>query len=247
MSQIRYRHVLLVDPDYTTFAGMHGGGIAYRSGAIYVADSRNGAKKLQVFPLGRLRMVPEEHRPRFHGYAYILKQEGVVELPVIPSFLSYDSDRKQFLTGTFRRCQGKHTALESCREHGNARLAWFRPDDVGPDSPACGPFFCHMQGAGSSRDEVTGRDILWITSSWGRRNPSLLHIMNTDIDDSLKTGDAAIDHYRKLIYPPGLEDIHVASGSENVWFLTEFGPHEGKASNHRVVFAVKRQEIMPLR
>lgn len=247
MSRVRYRHVLLVDPGYRTFTDMHGGGIAYRSGSIYVADSREGAKKLRVFPLAKLKKVPEEHRSRFHGYAYILQQDGVVELPVIPSFLSYDPTREQFLTGTFRRCQGKHTARESCREHGDARLAWFRLDDVGPDSPAFGQFFCHMQGAGSFRDEVTGRDILWITSSWGRRNPSLLHIMNTDIDAGLKTGDADIDHYRKVIYPPGLEDIHVASTSENVWFLTEFGPHEGKAANHRVVFAVKRREIMPTR
>jgi hypothetical protein len=222
---------------------MHGGGLVYRAGMIHVPDSRSGEQKIRVFPLDSLQFVPKSMRSHYHNYAYILVQKREYSVPVTPSFLSMDWDRNQYLTGKFKECTGKHSSNSNCRNHQSAQLCWIDAEREVADSPACGPFFCNMQGAASAKNPESKKDVLWIACSYGRARSSLLHVVELNRDHKTMEGIKLVGH-RQLKFPPGLEDLHVSKTSDNLWLLTEFGPHEG-IGNNRVVFAIKRSSFLP--
>ena len=255
MDDINYRHVLLVDKSYETYGplsctkdickAMHAGGLVYRKGKFHVPDSRNGSKYVRVFDIKNIQEVPQSDRSRFKNYRYILKESYKYSVPIVPSFMSYDWDRDQILVGRFYKCPGQKGPSEktSCSLSPKNQLTWYSIGEVNRNSPYCTPFISEMQGAGSMRYKNTADRILLIATSYGRSNKSHLHVMRTNKEKCYKEGfDIKSD--RILNYPPGLEDIHVALTSQNVWMLTEFGPHEG-SSNNRVVFAVKKEHLQP--
>lgn len=243
MNSIKYRHVLLVDEDYDTFKGMHAGGLVFRNGELHVPDSRKGTKKIYVFSTDSIKFVPKSDRRRFYNYAYILNRESSYDVPIKPSFLSYDWDRDQVLVGSFNKCSSPHTDTPACLLNSKNRLAWYTIDRVSRDSPSCAPFFSEMQGAGSAINPYSENHVLWVASSYGRFNRSHLHITNINAESCYDRG-FGLTNYRTITYPPGLEDMHVSLTSDNIWMLTEFGPHEG-SSNNRVVFATKKEKLMP--
>ena len=215
MNSIKYRHVLLVDEAYNTFHGMHAGGLVYRKGKLHVPDTRIGMKKIHVFSIDSIKAVPEDDREFFYNYAYILERNSSYDVSITPSFMSYDWSRDQFVIGTFNENQAKS-------------LQWYTAPYK--EKKTGGPFYKKMQGAASENGN------LWIACSYGRKNKSQLYYGNYtpgDIPD--------LSRFKELHYPPGLENIHISLTSDNIWMLTEFGPHEG-SSNNRIVFATKKDK-----
>jgi hypothetical protein len=243
MSQVKYRHILLVDENLNTFEDMHAGGLVYRKGKLHVPDSRAGAKKIYVFDIESIKLVPVNDRSKFYNYKYILIRESSYDVPIKPSFLSFDWDRDQILVGSFYQCSDRHKDTPDCILSAQNRLAWYSIGQVNSNSPFCAPFFSEMQGAASAKDPNSDQQILWIASSLGKSNPSHLHIMRKNSGACFQSG-LNISDYRKIDYPPGLEDMHISLSSNNIWMLTEFGPHEG-SRNNRVVFATRKERLMP--
>ena len=240
-NSVRYRNILLVDEEGNTFKGMHAGGLVYRHGDFHVPDSRDKRGRIHVFPASGIKVVPVADRDKFFGYAYILESASSYEVPIKPSFLSFDWEQDKFLVGSFEKCSKKHRDTADCLMRSDNRLAWYTLGDVDENSPSCAPFFGEMQGAASG---LTSRGhTLWVASSYGRCNDSHLHIANFS-PGHCNSPDREISNLRVLTYPPGLEDLHLSQTSEDLWMLTEFGPHEGQ-KNNRVVFAVQRRELLP--
>ena len=135
--------------------------------------------------------------------------------------MSYDWSRDQFVLGTFNK-----TLADS--------LQWYSASYN--EKKTSGPFYAKMQGAASDHGN------LWIASSHGgkKENRSVLHFgkyIPGNVPD--------LSQFKKLHYPPGLEDIHISLTSDNIWMLTEFGPHGGLSLNNRIVFATKKDKLMP--
>jgi hypothetical protein len=257
MGSVKYRHVLLVDQDYETYKPLscnrekcntlHAGGLVYKSGEFHVPDSRDGSKVVRVFSLDDIQEVPTSDRQNFHNYRYILKEKSQYSVPIVPSFMSYDWDHDQVLVGRFNKCsgQGGHSDKTHCSLSPNNQLAWYSIGNVNQGSEFCSPFISEMQGAGSMQYKNTSDRLLLISSSYGYGGGknSHLHIMRLTGEGCYNSG-MDIKSNRVVTYPAGLEDIHIAKTSPNVWMLTEFGPHEG-SGNNRVVFAVKREYLQP--
>lgn len=255
MNSIHYRHVLLVNSANETFANMHAGGlVVYQNKELHVPDSRSKTDlgwKIHVFSIDAIKNIsPDE----IHGYSYILQRKSFYYVPIKPSFLSYDWSRQQVVVGSCYECSSSHIAScqnATCRNNTQNRLAWYTVGQVNGSSPSSAPFFSEMQGVASDNG------VLWTTSSYGRNNYSHLHIANFDVDTC--NGDNAEFTYEALVYPPGLEDMHISLPSDannynpNIWMLTEFGPNEGGykdatgtyQKNNRIVFATKKNYLMP--
>jgi hypothetical protein len=265
-----YRHVLLVDENYNTFSGMHAGGLAYYKGLIHVPDSRSGTKKVYTFSTKSIQAVPSEDQNRFYNYGYILARSGSYDVPITPSFLSFDWNREQILLGTFYQCSSVHQDTPDCLSNSNNRLTWYTVGTASGSTPYCSPFFSEMQGAvadvlplasagsrpsssnnsNSSISSSGGGEVLWTVSSYGSGNPSHLHIasLNLETSDTCSGTTDLAKTYRVVEYPPGLEDMHIPERSsafaDYVWMLTEFGSGDG-TGNVRTVFATKKTDIAP--
>jgi hypothetical protein len=218
MTDISYRHVLLVDKKLATFKGMHAGGLAYLGGKLHVPDSRS-VRKVHVFSLASIFDVPKADK-RFYNYAYILPNESTYAVSIKPSFISIDRDSDRILIGTFDRKNPQPLTWESLTS-----------GKVIPDRPF--PFYKEMQGA------VSMNERLWISCSFGRVKKSTLHYgkyLPGEVPD--------LEPFERQRYPAGLEDLYLSEDSQDLWMLTEFGPLCSPFSN-RTVFAVKRDELMP--
>lgn len=240
-----YRHVLLVDENYATFEGLHAGGLAVspQDGHLHVPDSRSGSKRVYTFDVNDILYVPSEDREQFYNYVYILVRKGSYDVPITPSFMSYDWDNAQILLGTFYQCSSYHTDSGECLSASNNRLAWYSVGEANATTPSCSPFFSEMQGAASGNDPASsnGQRLLWTTSSYGSGHESHLHITRLD-PDACTAADDAVDttDSRTVVYPPGLEDMHIWGDEGNyygyLWMQTEFGANDG-SNNVRTVFA----------
>ena len=251
-STVTYRHVLLVDEQLNTFPSMHAGGLASaEDGLIHVPDSRSGTKKVYTFAISSVLSIPSEDRSQFYDYAYIMPRQASYDVPITPSFLSYDWTRNKMLVGTFYQCSDYHKDTEECLSDSNTRLAWYDADTVQSNSPSCQPFFSEMQGAHSSTENSSL--VLWSSSSYGSGHESHLHVTTLDSDQcdssssSLATGVRS-ETFRTIVYPPGLEDLHRSGPSSRyfsyLWMVTEFGSKDG-TGNSRRVFATEVQALLP--
>jgi len=227
MSSIKYRHVLLVDKNYKTFKGTHAGGLAIHNNKLYVPETTDGKKVINVFRMNAIEKVPASAQADFYDYGYVLRLAYSHRVSVTPSFLSYDRTRKQFLTGVFDKT--RESPLQWYPQPVKMRTRYLVPPGK---VKTCGPFFKKMQGAASENG------ILWVASSYGRGSSSNLRVGR--YTPGVAPGNSK---FRRFSYLPGLEDIHI-SKSGNIWLLTEFGPHEGLLNN-RIVFATKKRFLMP--
>lgn len=251
-STVSYRHVLLVDEQLNTFPSMHAGGLASADdGLIHVPDSRSGTKKVYTFATSSILYIPSEDRGQFYDYAYIMPRVASYDVPITPSFLSFDWMRNKMLVGTFYQCSDYHKDTEECLSDTHNRLAWYDSDTVQSTSPSCQPFFSEMQGALSSTENSSF--VLWSSSSYGSGHESHLHVTTLDndqCDDSFSSSSSPVASktYRTIVYPPGLEDLHRSGPSSRysafLWMLTEFGSKDG-AGNSRRVFATEVEVLMP--
>jgi hypothetical protein len=246
---VTYRHVLLVDENFNTFPNMHAGGLACTGDELlHVPDSRSGTKKIYTFSTSEILYIPSEDRGQFYDYAYVMQRVGSYDVPITPSFLSYDWTRSKMLVGTFYQCSDYHKDTEDCLNDTHTQLSWYTVGDVDSHSPSCQPFFSEMQGAASSKENSSF--VLWSSSSYGSGHESHLHIstLPTDQCDASSPGGTQQYMYRTVVYPPGLEDLSSsAPGSmyaEYLWMLTEFGSKDG-SGNTRRVFAVKVESLLP--
>lgn len=210
MQLIKYTHVLLIDETGRTFNNMHAGGLAFHNGRLHVPDTRNNQWLVHVFPMESLKVIPENDRRGLFGFKYFWVRESSYSVPITPSFMSYDYSRNKFLIGSFHKKKTKH-------------LLW--QDPASQSTFIKNLNFKKMQGA------VSKANRLWISTSYGQFRNSALH--EGEINSE---GKAKLSNFRKIQLPPGLEDLHISSTSENIWTLTEFGPHEG--FNNRVVFSI---------
>lgn len=247
---LMYRHILLVDEDFNTFPGLHGGGVVFEgSDTIHVPDSRGGNKKIFTFSTDKIYSVPEEERDKFYNYAYIMVRVSSYDVPITPSFLSYDWNKQQILLGTFYQCDSVHTDTDACLSNTNNRLTWYGVNESAIINDYCTPFFSEMQGAGSSKNPKTSEDILWTTSSYGSGHSSHLHINSIPSNMVCNTNTKpSVLGYRVIEYPPGLEDMYITSPDSQhpdmVWIITEFGTNDG-TGNKRTVFATPILDILP--
>ena len=208
---------------------------------------------LVVFDITQFLKVPDEDLATFHNYGYILVKQSTYKVPIKPYFMSYDYSRKKTLVGTFRGCAGSSTSAHSdsieCVLHSGNKLAWFKGKNVNENSSYCAPYFSEMQGAASMAHPVTDRDILWTAQSYGRSKHSDLHIMYHDSKNCFDRGKG-LTHFRKITYPPGLEDIFVDGDKHDslLWMLTEFGGNEDGSlgSNNRYVFGTRVNQLFPV-
>lgn len=252
MDAISYRHILLVDEEFNTFEGMHGGGLAYSAECecIHVPDSRSGTKQVYTFSINNILYIPESDRGSFYDYTYVLPRQSSYDVPITPSFMSFDHDRNQIVLGTFYQCSSYHIDSEECLSMTNNQLTWYSIGDVDGETAACAPLFSEMQGAasGASFDNTTHTQILWTSSSYGSGHDSHLHISSVDVDQCL-AGTPYNSTVRTVIYPPGLEDMFltqstVATTPTYLWMLTEFGTKDG-SGNFRAVFSTDVTNILP--
>lgn len=273
-SENNYRHILLLDQEGNTFydAGyegdkgtMHAGGIALVNGKLHVADSRGAHRVIRVFDINK----SQKRTPKILNYEYVLVEEYNYKAPIKPSFMSYDKDRNQILMGTF--------AKSPSADNPNL-MTWFTP----PTASEVASFnqttnqidvyrlpnkYKKIQGMVASKD-ATGKQILWLSTSYGARNRSNFYKFNVNIDASTTTYQADASHTlttensKSSKYPPGLEDLYLAQ-SNNLWLLTEFAYAEGyyaplsystaaaKAEitktkkTRRGVFCIKKTDILP--
>jgi len=238
---VKYRHVLLLDKNYKPLKNMHAGGLVYRKGELHVPDTRTVPYSVRVFSINEIEEPPRDiQNKEFYNYRYVLREKRSYKVPLKPSFMSFDWDKNLVLTGTFVKCKDYHSDAETCRKKVNNKLSWYRIGEADNPVKTCGPYFSEMQGSGVFRNTVSGRRTLIIASSYGDSKASHIHLM----DMGMNICDESFDHnseYKTISYPPGLEDVHVSLNSKNIWFLTEFGPHEGR--NNRAVFAIDRNHL----
>ncbi len=129
------------------------------------------------------------------------------------SFLSYDWLRGEFVGGKFHRTDRTQGRLNRFTKEG------FLTENLHTVETK-------MQGATSFGSNI------WIARSYGKGNES-------EIVSACEDPMAGMGRYNKAryTYPPGLEDLHASFSSNNLWMLTEFGPHEREGpdgeSNHR--------------
>mmetsp|Transcript_1620 Transcript_1620/g.2570 ORF Transcript_1620/g.2570 Transcript_1620/m.2570 type:complete len:354 (-) Transcript_1620:233-1294(-) len=248
INNILYRHVLLVDEDYRTFEGMHGGGLFAVDDLIHVPDSRSGTKKVYTFSINSVLYIPENDRERFYNYVYIIPRTSSYDVPITPSFLSYDWDRNQALVGTFYKCSDYHVDSPECLADMHNTLVWYDIGMVNASTPSCAPFFSEMQGAVSSVEASDPENILlWSTSSYGSGHKSHLHSVRLP-SDACNDGTLSIENYSFVQYPPGLEDMHIPAPrsvyTNYMWMLTEFGANDG-TGNSRTVFVTNVKYLLP--
>lgn len=226
MSSVKYRHVLLVTANDDVFSGMHAGGIHAKGDTLYVADSRS-PYRIRKFDLSR---IVDLNSQSYLGYRYLLRESGSFKVVTKPSFLSFDWTRNKFITGSFANSEAHDVSGGESKDAG-AKLHWFGTSSEASDANLQhSNFYPQMQGA------VSENNYLWSTHSYGRSNRSHLHV------DCYSPGDST-GYKRRWSYPPGLEDMHRSLTSDNLWMLTEFGPHE--AGNNRIVFATDSDLLKP--
>lgn len=271
MDNIQYRHVLLVAKntgegnEYLPFYDkgkkdhkgvMHAGGIVALNGKLHVADSRKDHRCIRVFDLNTIIKLPEEKA--IHKYSYILAEEYAYKSPIKPSFISYDNDRKKILMGAFNE--------DPSTEKPNL-FTWFTPPaskaeviDFDKKASDIDVFrlpnkYKKIQGMVAAKE--AGKQIFWLSTSFGRDNRSNFYKMNVG-DMPTEPNIATVSNSKSYKYPPGLEDAYLSS-KNNLWMLTEFAYEEGsylplddkdgfslnKKDTRRVVFAVAKSNILP--
>jgi hypothetical protein len=264
MDNIKYRHILLVKKDgssYATFydkgkdgdsGTMHAGGIAIIGKKLHAADSRKGHRCVRVFDLDKIKELADDKTIK--KYKYVLVEEYSYKVPITPSFLSYDQDKSKILIGKFNETPS------DCKPN---YIAWIKPpapQNVVEHNKNIGKILVHIlpkkykkiQGISATLDD-NKKQVLWLSTSYGRGNRSNFYQLHLDAFDNAPTVSATSSSSSKK-YPSGLEGTHLSSSSE-LWLLTEFpydygsytstGPSKGSEPTRRVVFAIPQSKILP--
>jgi hypothetical protein len=239
MDKIKYRHILLVDSNNQTFENLHAGGLVLKNGILHVPDSRSSNNYvIHTFDINKFVQVdPTE----YYNYQYILRSNGCYSVPIKPSFMSFDWTKNKIVLGSFNKCKDYHSDKVECVISHQNRIMWYENSLTDVEDNFCSPFLSEMQGV-ASMNKDSDDQIIWISCSYGRNHESHLHIIEANTSNC-KIKDVSFKKNRIIEYPPGLEDLHLAKTSDNLWLLTEFGPHEG--NNNRIVFAIKKNKIKP--
>jgi hypothetical protein len=227
-SELRYRHVVLVEPapdgDRRVFRSItsHAGGLATRGNLIYSAETGYGVRvfdSTRIFKV-RTRAQVEDHygmQPVAFGYQYVMPQVAKYKLDQDGTRFSFcsmdrtDPEQPMLLTGNYHSSSASY-------DNPPPTLAWW------------------ILAAG----EITGRRRLVNTGLRNRTQGAIARGDNVWLSRSGGTprlfagppGDL-----EAFSWPHGCEDLHL-SLSGNLWCLTEH-------PNERIVFAVKLADYMP--
>lgn len=262
MTNIKYRHVLLVQKDkdgkHKTFYDsgkegdkgvMHAGGIAVIGKKLHVADSRKGHRCIRVFDLDKIKKLDVFKLK----YEFVLEEEYSYKVPITPSYMSYDQGKKEILIGKFNETPS------DCKPN---YIAWIKPPtskNVPTHNNNIGKILIHIlpkkykkiQGASSTM--YNGKQILWLSTSYGRNSRSNFYKLYLDDKFNAPTFSTTSSSTSKK-YPPGFEGTHLSTSSE-LWMLTEFpydygeyistSSKKGDQPTRRVVFAIPQSQILP--
>ena len=234
MDAIKYRHVLLVQPDDSgnVFKPivMHAGGIAWYDDLLYVVDSQvEGYNSIRVFDTTKFVPAQRDDSKNQCGiingkilafnYRAILPQVKKFDVPYYPlSFISisHQNNKPYLITGSFSKCSENKTLRWWDFLSDSEKLILEKEEEFEMEK---------TQGALGLDNER------WFSRSWGRNNDGSLKIMNLD------SGREVIQKW-----PKGVEDLHYVpkpTTGDNLWCLSEF-------SNNRIVFAIKLEKYRTL-
>lgn len=245
-SKPRYRHILLTDADGNTLhdkaikegdvtssanndpqvsvkaSTMHAGGIVVINKKLHVADSRKAYRCIRVFDLDKIHKITGKTAMEegYGNYRYILQEEYQYEVPITPSFMSYDRDKDKILIGKFNQSPSKDAPN---------LFTWINP--VHTAGETIGAYTIHrlpnkykkIQGIAAKKYGKTQK--LYLSTSYGKGNRSNFYELTIDKLNK-KPKSATIDFDPSTKYPPGLEDTYISTKSE-LWMLTEFYYKEG--------------------
>lgn len=240
-ADVRYRHVLLVEPHLGRSGRVelrpvpvHAGGIVWHRDHVYVAGTRRGLVScrlddvMRVPPGGELdRVGVEDDAVHAFGYRYVLPVGSGYDAGTVPgheplrySFLSlaHRGDDPELVVGEYGKAA---TTTRLSRFALDPLSGLLRADDDGTVRPcALDTGIGHMQGA----TVVDGR--WYLSTSAGPFRMGTLW--------SGSPGDppgAARPH--RFAMPVGPEDLAYRPGTDELWSLTEY-------PGHRYVFAMNR-------
>lgn len=238
MDDVRYRHLLLVEPTadaekYPVFqpVHIHAGGLAVVGNLLFVADTEHGLRVFdlnQVFPA---EAEPTKSKCGIHAgtcyafdYAYILPQKLKYTLAAPPfSFVSYDAAGQRLITGSFVKSEEVSTPPQLSLWTLNTEQ-----QITGGERKIEGGLPHFAQGA----VRVVKPDVAyWAISTSYKRGHHQLFIQ-------ADSPEAEAHTWKQSAWPIGAEDLHYASRSDNLWCLTEF-------RRLRIVFAVKGADYLP--
>jgi hypothetical protein len=234
MDNIKYRHVLLVEPSNDDLVykpvEIHAGGLASLGNTIYVADTHLGVRTFDASRIFSAEPDPSKSKCGvLNGYAYgfdygyILPQSSAYSMTMSAddgrqgfSYLSMDwtdSNRPTLLTGNYHR--------ENDEKYHNPppKNVWWNMAGNRITSARNSLIHCKLQIQGTASFGGS----VWLSRSGSEATRALIKI-------ALTTGRS-----KEFTWPYGCEDLHFSPISKNIWCLTE---HPDK----RFVFAVKSEE-----
>ena len=225
---IRYRHVLLVEP-YVDDDGrvdvrpvhVHAGGIVWHGDHLHVAGTRRG---FCTFRLDDVLRVPRDSGLEVFGYRYVLPMrfgydavtaEGREQLRY--SFLSLDRSTEPH----------ELVAGEYGRDEMTTRLARYEIDPTtgllrDEEDGAARPLLVDERGIGHMQGAVVVRGRWYLTTSAGRYRLG-----------SVWSGTPGELRRHRFAVPVGPEDLTYWPSTDMLWSLTEY-------PGHRYVFAMRR-------
>lgn len=231
MDNIKYRHVLLVEPTadqnkYPIFqpVEIHAGGIAAIDSTIYVADTYNGIRVFNADKLFKVWTDPEKEKslcgiiPSAFDYLYIMPQVRKYELNQKEAYFSFASIdwsniySPKLITGNYHD--------EDDNVDAEPTIAWW-----------------NLEGKKIiSRDIIMNKGLKDKCQGVQALNGNLMLSCSGDSDyRGLYVGKK--NDFKKHVWPSGCEDLHYSPFSGNLWCLTEH-------AKDRFVFAVKATDYL---
>lgn len=249
----KYRNILFVDKDYKTYPRFHAGGMTFKDGILYVADSRKEHKTIRAFPLSSIQKINYgkgiklarkaqviRYQAPFYGFGTVIQEDPTKSFKVDgikPSYISYDPSQKMFVSGNWK-------SRESAKQK-PADVAWFSEGFKNVKK---------TNSLGSVQGAATNNGMMYLSQSYCPENvkkygswlvkackkndqPSVIRYGKYETLGS--TPDFA--SFKELkIKSRGLQDLGI--DKTTLWSVTEFG---GLGKKNRIVFAVKQDKLKP--
>jgi hypothetical protein len=227
---IRYRHVLLVEPYVDDGrvgvrpVNVHAGGIVWHGEHLHVAGTRRG---FCTFRLDDVMRVPSDSGLAVFGYRYVL--------PLRFGYDAVTADGREQLRYSFLsldRSTSPHelVAGEYGRDEMTTRLARYEIDPTtgllrDEEDGAARPLLVDERGIGHMQGAVVVRGRWYLTTSAGR------YLLG-----SVWSGTPGDLRRHRFAVPVGPEDLTYWPSTDMLWSLTEY-------PGHRYVFAMRRDRF----
>ena len=233
MNNIKYRHVLLVEPsgDASVYKPIkiHAGGLATRGSTLFLVDTQRGVRAFDArWIFSAEADLPDKKRCGIidgkafaFDYRYILPQSKIYRMS-----MSEDDGEQNFSFASVDWTDKSHPLLMTGNYHSNgssyqyppAKVVWWNLDGF-RITTAAKSFLTNVT---RTRGVVCVDGQLWLSRSGSRGEQALVKI---------KLPNSSSETHQ---WPYGCEDLHYSPYSKNVWCLTEH-------PDLRFVFAIKSE------